>query len=152
MNSPRFVSPPADQIDQLKKPFNEATKLVFEFFDNHLVREWEIYIHPHLNGLRPDFVLLNPKLGIAVFEVKDWDLNSAEYSLEEITDKNWILNVENENGENGTTANLNIWIKGIRKSTPYALIGTKDNPQNINIVLESFMLGGWKILDVEGLD
>ena len=59
---------------------------------------------------------------------------------------------ENENGENETTANLNIWIKGIRKSTPYALIGTKDNPQNINTVLESFMLGGWKILDAEGLD
>ena len=54
--------------------------------------------------------------------------------------------------ENETTANLNIWIKGIRKSTPYAVIGTEDNPQNINIVLESFMLGGWKILDVEGLD
>ncbi len=54
--------------------------------------------------------------------------------------------------ENETTANLNIWIKGVRKSTPYALIGTEDNPQNINIVLESFMLGGWKILDVEGLD
>lgn len=54
--------------------------------------------------------------------------------------------------ENETTANLNIWIKGIRKGTPYELIGTKDNPQNINIVLESFMLGGWKILDVEGLD
>ncbi|MCZ6468473.1 MAG: hypothetical protein O6499_02355 [Candidatus Dadabacteria bacterium] len=59
---------------------------------------------------------------------------------------------ENGNGENETTANLNIWIKGVRKSTPYALIGTEDNPQNINIVLESFMLGGWKILDVEGLD
>jgi hypothetical protein len=54
--------------------------------------------------------------------------------------------------ENETTANLNIWIKGVRKSTPYALIGTEDNPQNINIVLESFMLGGWEILDVEGLD
>jgi len=97
INSPRFVSPTADQIDRLKKPFNEATKLVFEFFDTHLVREWEIYIHPHLNGLRPDFVLLNPNVGIAVFEVKDWDLNSAEYSLEEITDKNWILNAQNEN-------------------------------------------------------
>jgi len=59
---------------------------------------------------------------------------------------------ENENGEAETTANLNIWIKGIKKSTPYALIGTKDNPQNINIVFESFMLGGWKILNVEGLD
>lgn len=59
---------------------------------------------------------------------------------------------ENGNGEVETTANLNIWIKGIRKSAPYALIGTKDNPQNINIVFEGFMLGGWKILNVEGLD
>jgi len=59
---------------------------------------------------------------------------------------------ENGNGEAETTANLNIWIKGIKKSTPYALIGTKDNPQNINIVFESFMLGGWKILNVEELD
>jgi len=59
---------------------------------------------------------------------------------------------ENAKGETETTANLNIWIKGIRESTPYTLIGTQDNPQNINIVFESFMLGGWKILNVEGLD
>jgi len=59
---------------------------------------------------------------------------------------------ENGNGEAETMANLNIWIIGIKKNTPYALIGTKDNPQNINIVFEKFMLGGWKILNVEGLD
>jgi hypothetical protein len=59
---------------------------------------------------------------------------------------------ENGNGEAETTANLNIWIKGIKKSTPYSLIGTKDNPQNINIVFESIIFGGWKILNVEGLD
>ncbi len=59
---------------------------------------------------------------------------------------------ENAKGETETTANLNIWIKGIREGTPYALIGTQDNPQNINIVFESFMLGGWKILNVEELD
>jgi len=59
---------------------------------------------------------------------------------------------ENGNGEKETTANLNIWVKGIRASTPYALIGTQENPRNVNIVFESFMLGGWKILNVEGLD
>ena len=100
MNSPRFVSPPADQIDQLKKPFNEATKLVFDFFDTHLAFEWEIYIHPHLNGLRPDFVLLNPNVGIAVFKVKDWDLNSVEYSLEETGNANWLFKSEGKIIEN----------------------------------------------------
>jgi len=57
-----------------------------------------------------------------------------------------------ENGEEETTANLDIWVKGIRADIPYALIGTPDNPQNINIVFESITFGGWKILNVEGLD
>ena len=32
-----------------------------------------------LNGLRPDFVLLHPRNGIAVFEAKDWDLDAMDY-------------------------------------------------------------------------
>jgi hypothetical protein len=46
----------------------------------YLPIDWEIYVQPHLNGLRPDFVLLNPRIGIAVFEVKDWDLSAMGYS------------------------------------------------------------------------
>jgi hypothetical protein len=48
-------------------------------FDAHLDPEWEIYCQPHLNGLRPDFVLLNPSVGIAVFELKDWNLDAMHY-------------------------------------------------------------------------
>ncbi|WP_219904139.1 AAA family ATPase [Stenomitos frigidus] len=51
------------------------------FFDRNLALEWEIYIQPHLNGLRPDFVLLNPNVGIAVFEVKDWNLAAMSYHV-----------------------------------------------------------------------
>lgn len=40
---------------------------------------WEIYVQPHLNGLRPDFVLLHPRIGIAVYEVKDWNLDAMQY-------------------------------------------------------------------------
>ncbi len=54
---------------------------LFNLFNTYLAIEWEIYIQPHLNGLRPDFVLLNPKIGIAVFEVKDWNLNAMKYSV-----------------------------------------------------------------------
>ncbi len=57
---------------------------------------------------------------------------------------------ENENGEAETTANLNIWIKGIRSGASYNLIGSENNPQNIDIRFESIMFGGWKILSVEG--
>ncbi|WP_239002810.1 DEAD/DEAH box helicase [Rhodovastum atsumiense] len=52
-------------------------------FDRNLPIEWEIYVQPHMNGLRPDFVLLNPKVGIGVFEVKDWDLDVMRYSVED---------------------------------------------------------------------
>ena len=40
-----------------------------------------MYIQPFLNGLRPDLVLLNPMVGIAVFEVKDWNLEGDRYRV-----------------------------------------------------------------------
>jgi len=50
----RFVSPPVSEFDKLRQPLTAGERLVFEFFDKHLVEDWEIYIQPHLNGLRPD--------------------------------------------------------------------------------------------------
>jgi hypothetical protein len=70
-NVERFVSPPIDQLEKLRQPLTAGERLVFDLFNEGLAPEWEIYIQPHLNGLRPDFVLLNPDVGIAVFEVKD---------------------------------------------------------------------------------
>ncbi len=62
-----------------------------------------------------------------------------------------VSTIEYEEGESSTTANLDIWIKGIRSGTTYKLIGSEDNPQNIDIVFESVMFGGWKIVAVEGI-
>jgi hypothetical protein len=56
---------------------------VFDLFNRDLAPEWEIYLQPHLNGLRPDFVILNPQVGIGVFEVKDWDLDALYYFVKE---------------------------------------------------------------------
>jgi hypothetical protein len=78
----RFVSPPRAELARLRTPLNESERRVFDFFDARLAPEWEIYVQPHLNGLRPDFVLLNPNVGIAVFEVKGWDLSSGLYSVQ----------------------------------------------------------------------
>lgn len=75
----RFVSPSEKELENLRTPLTAGEKRVFEFFNQNLSEDWEIYIQPHLNGLRPDFVLLNPKVGIAVFEVKDWDLAALSY-------------------------------------------------------------------------
>jgi len=77
----RFVSPPIDHLDKLRQPLTQGEVLVFDFFNKHLPEKWEIYIQPHLNGLRPDFVLLNPDVGIAVFEVKDWNFDAMTYAV-----------------------------------------------------------------------
>ena len=79
----RFVSPPKDQHNKLRQPLTKGESLVFDFFDSYLSTDWEIYVQPHLNGLRPDFVLLHPRAGIAVFEVKDWDLDAIVYQIKE---------------------------------------------------------------------
>lgn len=52
---------------------------VLEFFDSLLEPEWEMYVQPHLNGLRPDLVLLHKEVGVAVFEIKDWRLADVNY-------------------------------------------------------------------------
>lgn len=75
----RTVHPPRDQLDKLRQPMTRGERMVFDVLDRQLDEEWEIYIQPHLNGLRPDFVLLNPQIGIAVIEVKDWNLDAMRY-------------------------------------------------------------------------
>lgn len=79
----RFVSPSIEHLEQLRQPLTDGERMVFDLFNETLAPEWEIYIQPHLNGLRPDFVLMNPAVGIAVFEVKDWNLDAMRYWVEE---------------------------------------------------------------------
>lgn len=73
------IDPPLSELSRLRQPLTKGESLVLEFFRINLSKSWEIYIQPHLNGLRPDFVLINPNSGIAVFEVKDWDLSAMRY-------------------------------------------------------------------------
>lgn len=71
----RYSSPSIRDISQLKNAPHESELEVVKFFDRFLDESWEVYFNPHLNGLRPDIVLLHPRVGLAVFEIKDWDLN-----------------------------------------------------------------------------
>lgn len=77
----RLISPTKNSFNSLRQPLTTGERLVFDFFHKNLATEWEIYIQPHMNGLRPDFVLLNPDVGIAVFEVKDWNLRAMNYEV-----------------------------------------------------------------------
>ena len=75
------IDPPKNQWHRLPTPLTPGENEVYNLFDSILPLEWEIYIQPYLNGLRPDLVLLNPYAGIAVFEVKDWKLKTLQDSI-----------------------------------------------------------------------
>jgi hypothetical protein len=80
---PRVVCPPLSELDTLRQPLTEGERIVLDYFLASLPSSWEIYIQPHLNGLRPDFILLHPERGIAVYEVKDWNLDAMDYFVEQ---------------------------------------------------------------------
>lgn len=75
----RVIEPPLNALSNLRQKLTRGESLVLNLFNQRLPANWEIYVQPHLNGLRPDFVLVNPTGGIAVFEVKDWDLSAMRY-------------------------------------------------------------------------
>ena len=75
----RLIEPPLEEFSKLRQPLTQGERLVFDFFHRHLEPRWEIYIQPHFNGLRPDFILMHPNIGIAVFEVKDWNLDTMKF-------------------------------------------------------------------------
>lgn len=75
----RIISPPLAALPKLRQDLTAGERMVLHLFHRKLPEGWEIYVQPHLNGLRPDFVLLHPNVGIAVFEVKDWDLSAMQY-------------------------------------------------------------------------
>ena len=77
-----IIDPPKDQWDRLPTPLTHGEEMVYNLFNDKLPLEWEMYIQPHLNGLRPDLVLLNPYAGIAVFEIKDWKQSTLQYSIQ----------------------------------------------------------------------
>ena len=59
---------------------------------------------------------------------------------------------ENENGEKEAAANLDIIIKGIKSGERQNLIGSDQSPENITVMLKKSSFGGWKIMEIEGLD
>ena len=79
----RVIDPPRDDWDSLPTRLTVGERAAIELFDRSLAADWEIYVQPYINGLRPDIVLLHPRQGLGVFEVKDWDPKYSRYWVSE---------------------------------------------------------------------
>ena len=53
----------------------EGEEFIFNFLNQTLPLEYELYIQPNLQGNRPDMILFHKDQGIFIIEVKDWKLD-----------------------------------------------------------------------------
>ncbi|MEQ8192552.1 MAG: UvrD-helicase domain-containing protein, partial [Candidatus Eremiobacterota bacterium] len=61
-------------MNNFNNPLTDGERAFVTFLDRELPQDWEIYVQPFLNGDRPDIVILNPKVGVMIWEIKDWKL------------------------------------------------------------------------------
>jgi Nuclease-related domain len=81
------IFPDWEQIYNFKPPLTDGELELAKFLDKNLPATWEIYLQPYLNGDKPDLAILNPSVGVVIFEVKDWDLGSDHTKEEYFFDK-----------------------------------------------------------------
>jgi len=93
------IYPAWDVILSSKSQLTEGERTLLTYLDDHLPRSWQIFSQPHLNGLRPDVVVFNPNVGVMIFEVKDWDLQSYRRSMNEDLSNKEVLLVYGKRGE-----------------------------------------------------
>ncbi len=79
MNHAR-IYPTWDEIDKTPNPLTEGERVLLRFLDQNLPAEWMIFVQPYLNGTRPDVIVFNPKVGITIYEVKDWRLSAYSWT------------------------------------------------------------------------
>jgi hypothetical protein len=94
----RVISPPRKDWKKLRQPLQSGEIFFINWIDRFLDLEWEIYIQPHLNGCCPDVVILNPSVGIGVFEVKDWNFDAMNYYIKK-NQKNRLHLMAEKRGE-----------------------------------------------------
>jgi KaiC/GvpD/RAD55 family RecA-like ATPase len=85
---PERIQPAWDQIGLFKNPLTPGERALAEFLDRGLPSGWEIFVQPFLNGDRPDLVILNPEVGLMIFEVKDWQSGLYHFEEKWVADRN----------------------------------------------------------------
>ena len=100
------IFPTLEQIKEFKQPLTEGELYLLHFLDQNLSKDenfqdngeltnyngWLIFVQPFLNGSRPDIIIFNPKVGVQIFEVKDWNLNNYSYKRDNSNKLDFTVN------------------------------------------------------------
>jgi len=86
------IFPSVENIKRLKVQPTEGEWFLIKYLIENLSSEIEIYFQPFLNGDKPDVILIQKGVGVAIIEVKDWNLDS--YKIDE--NNHWYLKKDNQ--------------------------------------------------------
>ncbi|EGV27829.1 hypothetical protein ThidrDRAFT_4367 [Thiorhodococcus drewsii AZ1] len=78
------IFPPWPELNALRSPLTDGERALAQFLDDNLPQDWRIYVQPYVNNMRPDVVVVNPNIGLVVFEVKDWDLSRYHFKNDKL--------------------------------------------------------------------
>jgi len=84
-----ILIPNIEKAKAAKQKPTEGEIFLLEFLATHFDEQIEVYFQPCFNGDRPDIVLMSPKAGVIIIEVKDWNLDL--YSIDERN--KWAVNL-----------------------------------------------------------
>lgn len=111
--------PTLNQVNFLKVKPTEGEKKLLDFLNSSLDDTYEVFFQPYLNGDNPDIIILRENSGVMIIEVKDWNLESYELSI----NRNWQLkNISNNFGK-----------KQVIKSPIQQVFEYKENLYNLHI-------------------
>lgn len=65
------IPSPPENLNEGENRILNKIRLLYRGID----REINLYVQPRLRNLEPDFILIDPTLGISIIEVKDWNLS-----------------------------------------------------------------------------
>ncbi|NUY82472.1 UvrD-helicase domain-containing protein [Flavobacterium sp. MAH-1] len=105
------IFPTWEQIKEFKQPLTDGELYLLNYLNQNLERDqdfqsgndlanyngWLIFVQPFLNGSRPDIIIFNPKVGVQIIEVKDWNLNYYSFERDEKSNK-WNFTVSDSKG------------------------------------------------------
>lgn len=85
--------------ETIRRTATTGERLVFRTLKNYLPDDYIVYYEPDIKGVRPDFVIIGPDIGLIVLEVKDY----KKSTLISINQDEWELYTTN--GEQHTVTN-----------------------------------------------
>lgn len=102
------IDPIQTKIDPVQKSdvINEESHKVFTRIYNNLPSSWECFDKPYLNGIKPDIVLLNPKLGLSTIFLEYLDLQEG---FEVVENQVGNFEIRSETSSKTATYRIPIW-------------------------------------------